>query len=164
MRSDWSTKPCSIARGIDAVGDPWVLLILRELLSGVHRFDELRDATGIADNILSLRLRRMADSGLVATRAYHDGRRTRHEYVPTAAAHDALPILHAFSLWSAKHAATVDGEPRRIVIVCRACGADSSSGESCSTCGAVLTTDTTAWVRPTAPDRVPLPLAGPGSQ
>lgn len=158
LRSDWSHDACSIARAVQAVGDPWVLLILRELLCGQTRFDALRDRLGIADNTLSARLKSMAAAGLVVRCPYHDGRRTRFEYQPTSAAEDALPILHAFSLWAGRHA-TGEAE-REIEIVCRTCGTTSSTGETCSACGRQLTVATTAWVRPSSTDRTPVPLAG----
>ncbi|AHI20896.1 MULTISPECIES: winged helix-turn-helix transcriptional regulator [Actinomycetes] len=158
LRSDWSHDACSIARGVQAVGDPWVLLILRELVNGQTRFDALRERLGIADNTLAARLKSMTEAGLVTRHPYHDGRRTRYEYQPTEAAKDALPILHAFSLWAGKHA-TGDAD-REIEIVCRACGTHSTMGERCSACGSQLTVATTAWIRPSSTDRTPVPLAG----
>lgn len=158
LRSDWSHDACSIARGVQAVGDPWVLLILRELLTGQTRFDVLRDRLGIADNILSARLKSMTAAGLITRHPYHDGRRTRYEYRPTSAAEDALPILHAFSLWAGRHA--TDEAGREIEIVCRSCGTRSTTGETCSACGEELNVATTAWVRPSSTDRTPVPLAG----
>lgn len=156
LRSDWSDDACSIARGIDAVGDPWTLLILRELLSGVRRFDALHERLKIAENILASRLKTMCSSGLATKHPYHDGRRTRFEYHPTKAAEDALPILHAFSLWGGKHAG--GGSDREITIVCRGCGARSTTGERCSECRCALTVASTAWIRPNSADGRPIPL------
>lgn len=154
-RSDWSDDDCSIARGVHAIGDPWVLLIARELLTGARRFDDLRRRLGIADNILSTRLKSMLATGLVEQRPYLDGRRTRQEYRPTTSTEDMLPVLHAFSLWADKHAFV--GDDRRVAIICRSCSAQSAEGERCSTCGASLDVRTTAWIRPsTAGAAVPL--------
>lgn len=158
-RSDWSADACSIARGIDAVGDPWVLLVVRELLLGNRRFDGLRRTLGVADNVLSARLRLLVDRGLATREPYADGGRTRHEYVPTPAAEDVLPILHAFSTWAARHTPT-SGPEQRVVVVCRTCGSESTTGEACSACGEPLTTASTAWVLPRDVDRVPVPLHG----
>ena len=47
------------------VGDPWVLLVLREAFTGSTRFDQIRDALGVADNVLSRRLSQMVDAGLL---------------------------------------------------------------------------------------------------
>jgi DNA-binding HxlR family transcriptional regulator len=57
---------CGLARGLDLIGDRWVLLVVRELLNGPRRYGELLDGLpGIATNLLAERLRSMQDSGLV---------------------------------------------------------------------------------------------------
>lgn len=56
LRSDWSERPCSIVRGIDTVGDPSTLLNVRERISGVRRFDEMRAVVDVSDNVLANRL------------------------------------------------------------------------------------------------------------
>ena len=53
LRSDWSSERCPIARSLEVLGDPWVLLVLRQAFSGVRRFDQLRSELKIADNVLS---------------------------------------------------------------------------------------------------------------
>ncbi|WP_104090561.1 helix-turn-helix domain-containing protein [Arthrobacter sp. GMC3] len=157
LRSDWSTRPCPIARGINAVGDPWVLLILRELVAGVHRFDQIREQVGAADNILAKRLKYMVEEGLAVRAPYQDGRARRFEYFPTQAGADTLPILHAYTLWAQKHTPS-EGHENRLSIICRSCQLESSSGEACSHCGATLTTANVSWIRPTYEDHRPRPL------
>ena len=62
---------CGLARGLDLIGDRWVLLIVRELLPGPRRYGELLDGLpGIATNLLAERLRSMEDNGLVVDRNY----------------------------------------------------------------------------------------------
>jgi DNA-binding HxlR family transcriptional regulator len=57
---------CGLARGLDLIGDRWVLLIVRELLPGPRRYGELRDGLpGIATNLLADRLRSMECNGLL---------------------------------------------------------------------------------------------------
>jgi DNA-binding HxlR family transcriptional regulator len=57
---------CGLARGLDVIGDRWVLLIVRELLNGPRRYGELLDGLpGVATNLLSERLRTMQADGLV---------------------------------------------------------------------------------------------------
>lgn len=160
LRSDWSDKACPMARGINVLGDPWVLLILREIFAGASRFDELRDRTGAADNVLTKRLSAMADAGLVVREPYREGTRPRYDYRLTEAGADALPILHAYAIWAEKHdpPQTSAGKFR---LVCRECGQDSTDGETCSACGARLTARSTAWVRPNSADGTPRPLTGP---
>jgi DNA-binding HxlR family transcriptional regulator len=64
---------CSIAKALDVVGDPWTMLVVRDLLLGVDRFDELVDRLGIPRATLTARLGRLADGGVVA----HDAGRYR---------------------------------------------------------------------------------------
>ena len=56
LRSDWSEEFCPIRRSLDVLGDPWVLLIVRDVLHGRGRFDELRRNLGISEAVLSRRL------------------------------------------------------------------------------------------------------------
>jgi DNA-binding HxlR family transcriptional regulator len=145
LRSDWSTKACPIARGLDTLGDPWVILILREVMSGVHRYDELRAALGVADNVLSNRLRRLVDEGLLIRRPYTSQTRPRSEYHLTQAGADALPVLHALARWGNRHTVSTSGPLR---ILHRDCGTEVSSADRCDACGVPLTADNVAWDRP----------------
>ncbi|WP_313601002.1 winged helix-turn-helix transcriptional regulator [Aeromicrobium phoceense] len=160
LRSDWSGKACPMARGIHVLGDPWVLLVLRELFAGATRFDELRDRTGAADNVLTKRLADMVEAGLIVREAYREGPRPRYDYRLTEAGADALPVLHAYALWAEKHDPPAEASGR-LRVICRSCGQQSTQGESCSSCGAALTTDNAAWVRPGSTSATPRPLSGP---
>src|ERR1700753_3028119 len=95
--------PCPIGRAAETIGDRWMLLILRHATAGVTRFDDFRQQLGIADNILSNRLGRLVQSGLLVKAAYRDERRTRHEYRLTTAGADLLPVLHALAAWGQQH-------------------------------------------------------------
>ncbi len=152
LRSDWSDANCPIERGLNVLGDPWSLLILREVFSGAHRFDSLRNKVGAADNILSDRLRRLVEAGLLERRPYSTGARPRSEYWLTEAGEDTLPILHAIGGWGEKH--TVSPSGRAMRIICRTCGSDTATVDRCMHCGGPLTRDTVSWVRPSAPDRI----------
>ena len=151
LRSDWSTKACPIARGLDVLGDPWVMLVLREVMSGVHRYDQLRSALGAADNVLSGRLHRLVDEGLLTLRPYASGTRQRSEYHLTEAGADALPVLNALVHWGNRHTAAPKGP---MLVVHRDCGTATSSADRCDTCGDVLTTDNVAWDKPSQPGRL----------
>ena len=147
QRSDWSDQPCPIARGINVVGDPWTLLILREALSGARRFDEFKQRVGASDNILAARLAAMVADGLLVQRPYSQGDRPRQEYVPTRAAADTLPILHAYAAWSHAHRRSAAEEPA-FTITCRTCGDTTDRVEFCDNCGAALEVGNVAWARP----------------
>jgi DNA-binding HxlR family transcriptional regulator len=133
------------------LGDPWVLLIARQAFYGTRRFADFRERLDIADNVLSKRLTVMVDAELLQRVPYRDGRRTRDEYVLTAAGEDLLPILHAMVLWAAKH----DRHSRFPVleIVHRGCGATTTSADHCTGCGAELHADQVSWHRPGAQAR-----------
>lgn len=136
-----------------------MLLVIRELLSGVHRFDDIRRALGVVDKVLSSRLQSLVTDGLVERQAVAAGRIDRVECIHTQTA--ALPILHAYALWAQKYA-TMESQPP-LIIACLTCGEESSRGELCSECGAPLNVQNVAWTRPLAVDRQPQPLQGPAS-
>lgn len=86
------------------VGERWALLVVREVSLGVRRFDELQDATGAPRAVLSDRVRRLTDAGILEPRAYRvPGSRGRTEYVLTPAGVDLVPLLAALTDWSARH-------------------------------------------------------------
>ncbi|MDH8137267.1 helix-turn-helix domain-containing protein, partial [Klebsiella pneumoniae] len=64
-RSRNANKECSVARAMEAVGDRWSILLLREAYYGVKRFDEFQYYIGIAPNILSTRLKKLVDAGIM---------------------------------------------------------------------------------------------------
>jgi len=135
LRSDWSSSTCPIAHAADVLADPWVLLILRELFSGRTGFDELRDATGAADSVLSRRLKTMVAAGLL-TRG--DG------YALTDAGRETLPVLHAYARFTS--IVEPDG-PWGLTVSCAHCGATAASADWCVSCAAPLDADSTRWTR-----------------
>ena len=118
LRSDWSQATCPIARSLDVVGDPWVVLVLREAFTGTTRFEQLRSALGCADNVLSRRLSAMVQAGLLVRAPYDAGNRTREEYLLTDAGRELLPVLHALAQWGERHRPASTGRlvrrPRRL--------------------------------------------------
>ncbi|QCO99669.1 helix-turn-helix transcriptional regulator [Arthrobacter sp. 24S4-2] len=146
LRTSWSEDNCPIARAADVLGDPWSLLVLREVFMGNNRFDGMKKELRVADNVLSERLRRLVGAGLLIAEPYSAGKRPRNEYLLTAAGTDALPVLHALTVWAQKHTGSPSGKSLRII--CTTCGTESASGAWCQTCGAELTAATTAWDHP----------------
>jgi DNA-binding HxlR family transcriptional regulator len=85
---------CGLARGLDVIGDRWVLLIVRELLARPRRYSELLDGLpGIATNLLAERLRSMEDNGLV-TKAADD------RYALTERGADLREVVYAIGRWA----------------------------------------------------------------
>jgi DNA-binding HxlR family transcriptional regulator len=121
---------CSIARTMAVLGEPWTVLVLRDLLNGLGRFDELVDHLGIARNILTRRLGTLLAAGLVETREYREpGRRARREYRLTAAGRDLRPVLLALMAYGDRHHAGADGPP---AVVQHDCGAPVVLQEVCA--------------------------------
>lgn len=89
---------CPIARSLAVLGDQWTLLILRDSLFGLSRFEEFQGSLGISRNLLTRRLRAMVAEGLLERRPVRSGGR-RSEYMPTGKAKDLLPVLLALGQW-----------------------------------------------------------------
>ncbi|MFF0815877.1 winged helix-turn-helix transcriptional regulator [Rhodococcus sp. NPDC003318] len=89
---------------VTLLGERWALLVVREVSLGLRRFDELRSATGAPRTVLSDRLRRLVEAGVLGTREYRvPGSRARLEYTLTAAGLDLLPVLAALTDWGERH-------------------------------------------------------------
>ena len=65
-------QACSIARALELVGERWSLLVIRDAFLGKRRFDEFQESLGIARNVLSDRLRRLVDAGILDRVRYQD--------------------------------------------------------------------------------------------
>ncbi|NYI45071.1 DNA-binding HxlR family transcriptional regulator [Nocardioides aromaticivorans] len=147
LRSDWSTEYCPIRRSLDVLGDPWVLLIVRDVLHGNGRFDQLHRNLGISEAVLSRRLRTMREAGLLATVDYERDGRVRQRYVATEAAADLLPLLHHLAIWGERHTVEPEGGAH-MALVHQACGEETTDGERCSACGEQLRPEDMTWVKP----------------
>ncbi len=77
-----SNESCPVARALSVVGDRWTLLILRDCLLGVRRFDLLQANLGITRHVLADRLKKLETAGLLERRPYQE-RPLRHEYHTT---------------------------------------------------------------------------------
>ena len=107
---------CSIARSLEILGQKWSLLIVREAFFGRTRFSEFRERLGVAPDVLTDRLARLVDAGILDRRSYReDGARERHEYVLTEAGHGLRPVLAALAEWGDEHRPTGYGPAVRYV-------------------------------------------------
>ena len=130
MSAGVTTKSDSISEALDVIGDRWSLLVLRGIFRGLHRFGELRDELGIASNLLTTRLCRLVDNGIVEKVAYQD-RPARYEYRLTEAGLDLSPVLIALMQWGDKH--RNDGRPPT-VLEHAGCGATVVNSTRCTVC------------------------------
>ncbi|HEX3713283.1 MAG TPA: helix-turn-helix domain-containing protein [Trebonia sp.] len=128
--SAYDSDTCSIARTLALVGDRWTLLVLRDVANGVARFDELAGHLGIARNVLSGRLARLVDAGLVERTAYREpGERERQQYRLSGAGRDLMPVLLAFMAWGDRHLGGPEGPPA--VVRHAGCGAPIKVSVTC---------------------------------
>ena len=93
-RSDFTDNVCPVARTVARVGDVWSLMVLRDAFLGRTRFDEFRRSLGVAPNILTDRLNRLVDAGLLERRRYSE-RPPRDEYLLTEMGRDFQPVVDA---------------------------------------------------------------------
>lgn len=108
----YDPDPCSIARTLELVGEKWSLLVLREVFSGVRRFDDLQRRIGAPRQVLSARLGSLVDAGVLRRHPYREpGRRTRDEYRLTAAGMDLYPVLVALLRWGDRYLDQPTGGP-----------------------------------------------------
>ncbi|MDX6389638.1 MAG: hypothetical protein QOJ73_701 [Streptosporangiaceae bacterium] len=98
MKREFSEWPCSLARAVDVFGDSWTMLIVRDALQGLTRFDEFQRSLNIARNTLSDRLGKLVDAGVMVKRFYQDNP-PRYEYLLTEMGRDFFPVLAAMLSW-----------------------------------------------------------------
>jgi DNA-binding HxlR family transcriptional regulator len=92
---------CPISIGVDVLGDRWTPLVIRELMVGAHRFNEIhRGIPRISRTMLAERLRRLERQGLVAREPGDRGRAGRYDL--TEAGHAITPIVWAMGHWAAE--------------------------------------------------------------
>ena len=113
-RKSFETMQCPIARSLERVGEWWSMLILRDALSGVTRFDAFEASLKIAPNMLTRRLNALVEDGLLERRLYNE-RPPRYEYVPTARGRDFLPVLLALAAFGNRQFAPAGEEVVQIV-------------------------------------------------
>jgi DNA-binding HxlR family transcriptional regulator len=111
--SAWTDPTCPVARAVDLVGDRWSLLIIRDAMDGATSFTEFHQGLGIARNILTDRLRRLVEHGILDRSAATDGR--RHTYRLTAAGQDLFTAVVALRQWGERHAFD-PAEPRSVLV------------------------------------------------
>src|SRR6266853_616876 len=96
QRKSFGRMVCPIARSLERVGEWWSILILRDALHGLRRFDQFQKSLGIAPNMLARRLNALVDAGLLERRRYSE-HPPRDEYVLTARGRD-FRLLRAIRL------------------------------------------------------------------
>ena len=89
---------CPVGRSVDVVGEWWSILIVRDAIEGITRFDDFRQHLGISPTMLTQRLRRLVDTGILSRRRYAE-RPPRDEYVLTGRGRELAVVLLALAGW-----------------------------------------------------------------
>ncbi len=135
--AEWN---CSIARTLDVVGEWWTLLILRDAFRGTRRFDDFHDSLGMARSVLTARLKKLTDEGVLEKLPYSE-HPPRHEYRLTEKGQALFPVIAALQRWGDDWASGPAGAP--VEFVHTTCGHSMHPRLSCPHCGAEVSAATT---------------------
>ena len=102
LRNDYDGQDCSIARALEVVGERWTLLIIRDAFLGLRRFDQFQESLGIARNVLTDRLGRLVEEGILRRVRYSE-RPERYEYRLTRKGGDLAIALTGLRQWGDKY-------------------------------------------------------------
>jgi DNA-binding HxlR family transcriptional regulator len=148
LTREYPGQVCSIARSLEVVGERWTLLILRDAVLGVERFEDFQTSLGIASNVLTNRLKLLCDEGVLA-RVPDADRPGRPKYTLTSKGAELGPALIVLMKWGDRHYPAPGGPPR--LTLHTGCGGTLGADLRCDRCG-----------RQAVPGEIELPL-GPGS-
>ncbi|MES5100410.1 helix-turn-helix domain-containing protein [Agrobacterium sp. BA1120] len=113
-RKSFREAECPVARTLDAIGDWWSLLIVRDAFDGITRFSDFQKNLGIAKGMLSSRLRDLVEAGVLKLVSASDGSAYR-EYVLTTKGRNLFLVIVALRQWGEAHLYRAD--ERRSVLV-----------------------------------------------
>ncbi|MET8470532.1 helix-turn-helix domain-containing protein [Streptomyces sp. NPDC006422] len=130
LGKDYASQECSLARALEIVGERWTLLVVRDALYGVRRYNDFLVHLGIPRAVLAGRLQALTAAGVLEKRRYQESP-PRHEYVVTERGRGLWPAVRALGAWGRelpdslpmrefRHAAC--GSPIGVVGECAACG------------------------------------------
>jgi DNA-binding HxlR family transcriptional regulator len=127
---------CPIAHSTGLVGDRWSILIVRELLMGQSRFQDLQAQTGATSQMLAARLKRLEADGLVERQAYSE-RPPRHEYHLTPKGRHLMPVILALRTWGEQWCKPESEKPATRMFH-RTCESELALDGTCPSCGGLV--------------------------
>lgn len=111
LKRDYDGQNCSVARALELVGERWTLLIVRDVFLGLRRFEQFQASLGIARNVLTDRLNRLVDEGILERIRYSE-RPGRYEYRLTQMGLDLNLALGGLRQWGDKY---LSDKPPRVL-------------------------------------------------
>ena len=130
----YDNQVCSIARTLEVIGDRWTMLVIRDAFLGLRRFEDFQKSLGVARNVLTDRLNRLVEEGILRRRLYQE-RPERYEYRLTRKGVDLWPVVMTTMKWGDRYLYP-EGKPR--LILHKECGGEIDQRLHCSKCGAEL--------------------------
>ena len=131
---DYDSANCTIGATVDILGERPTFLVLREAFNGVRRFDDMQRRTGMPRQVLSQRLSRLVDEGLLRKVPYQEaGQRPRSEYRLTEKGLDLWPVLISLLRWGDKWMTGKEGPP--VEVRHKTCGHAVHPELACPECG-----------------------------
>ena len=107
---DWSIDNCTVQRALQVLGDRWSFVVVREVFNGIRRFDDMRTRTAIPRQVLTDRLGRLVEEGLLRREPYREaGQRQRHEYRLTRKGLELYPVFVALNEWGSAYYSDAEG-------------------------------------------------------
>ena len=141
-------QQCSVARTLSVIGETWTMLVLREAFMRTRRFEDFVDLTGGPRPIISDRLKRLVDDGILEKQPYGE-RADRFEYRLTEKGRDLWPVMIALQRWGDTWMPDPEGPP--VVLHHKDCGAEITPELACPDCGGWLAArDVRAELTPTS--------------
>lgn len=131
LPNHYDTQDCSVARALEILGERWTLLIIRDALHGVTRYDDLHKRLGLPTSTLARRLAQLVDAGVLTQRRYED-RPPRDEYRLTERGWELAKVIASLREWGDRHLSP-SGPPASYRH--RGCGGTPVVEIHCDTCG-----------------------------
>lgn len=139
LNRTYDNQDCSVAGTLELIGERWTILIIRDALLGIRRFDDFLASLGVARTVLTNRLQGLVANGILDRVPYQD-RPLRHEYMLTVKGRELTPVIISLMQWGNNNLANPAGPPRRAehagcggevvaLLTCEDCGRPLSAGE-----------------------------------
>ncbi|QLH40378.1 MAG: helix-turn-helix transcriptional regulator [Defluviicoccus sp.] len=134
---DIAESVCPVARSLAVLGDRWTLLIVRELFLGTRRFDAFQVQTGMSPHLLSGRLKRLENDGVIERRPYQQ-RPPRYEYRLTEKGKDLLGVVLALRAWGLRWCGLDPTKEPAVRLFHTECGSEVGPIPICRQCGKLI--------------------------
>jgi DNA-binding HxlR family transcriptional regulator len=156
LRSDYADQDCALARALAILGERWTLLIVRDAFHGLTRYDEFRRSLGLATNILSARLQKLVEHGVLERTG------SRGPYRLTQKGRDLFPVVLTLMAWADRYERVAEGP--EVLVLHTGCDHEAGGALRCEHCAEPITLRDLRVVPPPGaigPDGTPTTLTPP---